>query len=103
MAIARHPVPPEIAALSLEEIAERYIGRFRDKVADWEAFEDAKIEGYRRAQHRFIGAGGPGKPADPTGIPPRGFTLSIVFVPPALANAPPTHPAHDVFFLLQRY
>ncbi len=58
MAIARHPMPPEIAALSLEEIADRYIGRFRDKVADWDAFEDAKIEGYRRAQHRFIGAGG---------------------------------------------
>ena len=71
MAAARHPIPPEIAALSLEEIAERYIGRFRDKVADWEAFEDAKIEGYRRAQHRFIGAGGSGKHDDPTVIPPR--------------------------------
>ena len=33
MAAARHPMPPEIAALSLEDIAERYIGRFRDKVA----------------------------------------------------------------------
>src|SRR5216683_516375 len=80
MAIARHPVPPEIAGLSLEEIAERYIGRFRDKVGDWDAFEDAKIEGYRRAQHRFIGAGGSGKHDDPTVIPPHGFTLSIVFV-----------------------
>ena len=44
MAIARHPIPPEIAALSLEEIAERYIGRFRDKAADWQAFEDAKTK-----------------------------------------------------------
>ena len=61
MAAARHPMPPDIAALSLDEIAERYIGRFRDKIPDWEAFEDAKIEGYRRAQHRFIGAGGSGK------------------------------------------
>jgi hypothetical protein len=50
MAAARHEMPPEIAALSLDEIAERYIGRFRDKIPDWEAFEDAKIEGYRRAQ-----------------------------------------------------
>jgi hypothetical protein len=49
MAVARHAMPPEIAALSLEDIAERYIGRFRDKVPDWEAFEDAKIDGYRRA------------------------------------------------------
>src|SRR6266404_4731909 len=31
MAAARHEMPPEIAALSLDEIAERYIGRFRDR------------------------------------------------------------------------
>ncbi len=89
MAIARHPVPPEIAALSLEEIAERYIGRFRDKVADWEAFEDAKIEGYRRAQHRFIGAGGSGKHDDPSIIPPRGFTC-----PSSCAARPGQRRAH---------
>ena len=46
MAQARHAVPPEIAALSIEQIADRYIGRFRDKVPDWDAFEDAKVEGY---------------------------------------------------------
>src|SRR5713101_10146593 len=103
MAAARHPIPPEIAALSLEEIAERYIGRFRDKVADWEAFEDAKIEGYRRAQHRFIGAGGSGKHDDPTVIPPRGFTLSIMFVPPGQGNAAHTHEVEEVFFVLQGY
>ena len=83
MAQARHAMPPEVAALSLEDIAARYIGRFRDKTADWAAFEDAKIEGYRRAQHRFIGAGGSGKHDDPTVIPARGFTLSIMHVPPA--------------------
>jgi hypothetical protein len=66
MPAARHPMPPEIAELSLEQIAERYIGRFRDKVPDWNAFEDTKIEGYRRAQHRFIGAGGSGKHDDPS-------------------------------------
>ena len=49
MARARHEMPPEIVALSLDEIAECYIGRFRDKKGDWEAFEDAKIDGYRRA------------------------------------------------------
>src|SRR5690242_16437056 len=78
MAAARHKMPPEIASLSLEEIADSYIGRFRDKTPDWEAFEDAKIDGYRRAQHRFIGAGGSGKHDDPTVIPPRAFTLSII-------------------------
>src|SRR2546428_9754566 len=103
MAAARHPMPPDIAELSLDEIAERYIGRFRDKAADWEAFEDAKIEGYRRAQHRFIGAGGSGKHDDPTIIPPRGFTLSIMFVPPGQGNAAHTHEVEEVFFVLQGY
>src|SRR5881394_3398281 len=101
MAVARHPMPPEIAALSLEDIAERYIGRFRDKVPDWEAFEDAKIEGYRRAQHRFIGAGGSGKHDDPTVIPPRAFTLSIIYCPPGQGNAAHTHEVEEVFFVLQ--
>src|SRR5258708_25804291 len=101
MATARHPMPPEIAALSLEEIAARYIGRFRDKAADWEAFEDAKIEGYRRAQHRFIGAGGSGKHDDPSVIPPRGFTLSIMSVPPGQGNAAHTHEVDEGVFVLQ--
>src|SRR5579864_7681686 len=101
MPAARHPMPPEIAALSLEEIAERYIGRFRDKVPDWNAFEDAKIDGYRRAQHRFIGAGGSGKHADPTVIPARGFTLSIMYVEPGQGNAAHTHEVEEVFFVLK--
>src|SRR5213595_4135824 len=103
MAAARHEMPPEIAALSLDEIAERYIGRFRDKTPDWEAFEDAKIEGYRRAQHRFIGAGGSGKHGDPNVIPARGFTLSIMFVPPGQGNAAHTHEVEEVFFVLDGF
>jgi mannose-6-phosphate isomerase-like protein (cupin superfamily) len=101
MAAARHPMPPDIAELSLDQIAERYTGRFRDKTPDWEAFEDAKIEGYRRAQHRFIGAGGSGKHDDPEVIPPRAFTLSIVYCPPGQGNAAHTHEVEEVFFVLQ--
>ena len=103
MATARHPIPPDIAALSLEEIAERYIGRFRDKVADWQAFEDAQIDGYRRAQHRFIGAGGSGKHDDPSVIPPRAFTLSVIYCPPGQGNAAHTHEVEEIFFVLQGY
>ncbi|MGH7089717.1 MAG: cupin domain-containing protein, partial [Stellaceae bacterium] len=101
MAVARHSMPPEVASLSLQEIAERYIGRFRDKLPDWNAFEDAKVEGYRRAQHRFIGAGGSGKHDDPTVIPARGFTLSIMHVPPGQGNAPHTHEVEEIFFVLK--
>lgn len=101
MTTARHRKPPDIEALSLEEIMARYVGRFAEKTGDWAAFEDAKIEGYRRAQHRFIGAGGSGKHGDPSAIPARGFTLSIMYVPPGQGNAPHTHEVEEVFFVLK--
>ena len=101
MSVARHAQPPEVADLSLEQIAERYVSRFRDRTPDWEAFEDAKIDGYRRAQHRFIGAGGSGKHGDTDAIPPRGFTLSIMYVEPGEGNAPHTHEVEEIFFVLQ--
>jgi len=103
MAVARHKMPPDVAKLTLDEIADRYIGRFRDKVGDWAAFEDAKIEGFRRAQHRFIGAGGSGKHEDPSVIPARAFTLSIMFVPPGQGNAAHTHEVEEIFFVLRGY
>ena len=89
--------------MPLDEIASRYVARFRDRKADWAAFEDARIEGYKRAQHRFIGAGGSGKHDDPTVIPPRGFTLSIMYVEPGQGNAAHTHEVEEVFFVLQGY
>ena len=101
MPAARHEMPPELKGLSPAELIDRHIGRFRDKVPDWEAFEDARIDGYRRAQHRFIGAGGSGKHDDPSVIPARGFTLSVMFVPPGQGNAPHTHEVEEVFFVLK--
>lgn len=103
MSIARHPRPPEVQGLSLEEIADRYVACFRDRKPDWEAFEDAKIEGFKRAQHRFIGAGGSGKHGDVSAIPPRGFTLSIMYVQPGQGNAAHTHEVEEVFFVLQGF
>ena len=99
----RHPMPPEIAALSLDQIAQKYVARFRDRKADWDAFADARIEGYKRAQHRFIGAGGSGKHGDTTVVPPRAFTLSIMYVEPGQGNAPHTHEVEEIFFVLQGY
>ena len=103
MSVARHKRPADIAALSIEEIADRYVGRFADKVPDWAAFADAKIEGYRRAQHRFIGAGGSGKHGDPTVIPAGNFTLSIMYVEPGQGNAAHTHEVEECFFVLQGF
>ena len=103
MSQARHAKPQEIAALTIEEIARCYVARFSDRKADWNAFEDAKIEGYKRAQHRFIGAGGSGKHGDAAVIPPRGFTLSVMYVQPGQGNAAHTHEVEEVFFVLQGY
>ncbi len=101
MGVARHPLPQELVGVPLEEIMKRYTARFADRKADWAAFEDAKIEGFKRAQHRFIGAGGSGKHNDSNAIPAKNFTLSIMFVPPGQGNAAHTHEVEEVFFVLQ--
>ena len=101
MTVARHPMPAEVAALSLDEIAQKYVARFRDRKADWAAFEDAKLEGFKRAQHRFIGAGGSGKHGDTSVIPAGNFTLSIMYVPVGQGNAAHTHEVEECFFVLQ--
>ncbi len=100
---ARHPLPSELKGMSLDQIADRYIARFSDRVPDWYAFEDAKVEGWKRAQHRFIGAGASGKHDDPSVVPPRAFTLSIMFVNPGQGNAPHTHESEECFFVLQGF
>ena len=101
MAVARHKRPPELEGVAIEDIFKRYIGKFNEKRADWAAFEDAKIDGWRRAQHRFIGAGGSGKHDDASVIPAKNFTLSIMYVEPGQGNAAHTHEAEEVFFVLQ--
>jgi oxalate decarboxylase/phosphoglucose isomerase-like protein (cupin superfamily) len=87
--------------MPIDEIAHRYVARFLDRKPDWDAFADARIDGYRRAQHRFIGAGGSGKHGDATVIPPRGFTLSIMYVEPGQGNAAHTHEVEEIFFVLR--
>lgn len=103
MSTARHARPPELQGVPLGPIVDKYVARFRDREADWAAFEDANMDGFRRAQHRFIGAGGSGKYSDVNVIPPRGFTLSIMFVPPGEGNAAHTHEVEEVFFVLRGF
>ena len=85
----------------LRELLDRQVARFVDRQGDWDAFADARVEGYRRAQHRFIGAGGSGKHGDPTVIPAGNFTLSIMYVPVGQGNAAHTHEVEEVFFILR--
>jgi oxalate decarboxylase/phosphoglucose isomerase-like protein (cupin superfamily) len=103
MSVARHPRPKELEGVPLEQIMERYVARFRDRTPDWAAFEDAKIEGYKRAQHRFVGAGGSGKHDDATVIPAGNFTLSIMYVEPGQGNAAHTHEVEELFFVLDGF
>ncbi len=86
--------------VSLDEMLKRQVARFVDRKADWDAFADARVEGFRRAQHRFIGAGASGK-TDANAIAADHFTLSIMFVPPGQGNAPHTHEVEEVFFVLE--
>ena len=103
MSVARHSRPKELEGVPLEEIMKKYIGRFKEKKSDWAAFADARTEGYKRVQHRFIGAGGSGKHDDPDAIPAGNFTLSIMYVEPGQGNAAHTHEVEECFFVLQGY
>jgi mannose-6-phosphate isomerase-like protein (cupin superfamily) len=89
-----------MADTPLRQLLQRQVARFVDRRADWDAFADARIEGYRRAQHRFIGSGASGK-QDPSVIPAQHFTLSVMFVPPGQGNAAHTHEVEEVFFVLR--
>src|SRR5206468_10032104 len=84
---------------TLAELLQTRVARFVDRQPDWDAFADARVEGYRRAQHRYIGAGASGK-TDARAIPAEQFTLSVMFVPPGQGNAAHTHEVEEVFFIL---
>jgi quercetin dioxygenase-like cupin family protein len=100
MPAIRHQRAAEIADKPLSEIAEKYAKEFKDIVPDWNAFADSQREGGRRAQHRFIGAGGSGKHNDPNVIPAGNFTLSVLYLPPGQGSAAHTHEVEEVFFVL---
>jgi quercetin dioxygenase-like cupin family protein len=89
-----------MAESPLRELLHRQVARFVDRRADWDAFADARVEGFRRAQHRFIGSGASGK-KDASVIPAQHFTLSVMFVPPGQGNAAHTHEVEEVFFVLR--
>jgi mannose-6-phosphate isomerase-like protein (cupin superfamily) len=101
MAGPRHTPSPQVAAMSLDQIIERYTARFKKIDPDWNAFADSQMEGRKRGQYRFIGAGGSGKHDDPNFIPPGNFTLSIMCLPPGQGGSAHSHECEEAFFVLQ--
>ena len=89
------------ARSSLQDLLKKHLARFVDRVPDWHAFADAREDPYRRAQHRYIGAGASGKHGEETVIPADHFTLSVMFVPVGQESAAHTHEVEEVFFILQ--
>ena len=87
-------------AVTAAELIGSQVARFVDRRGDWDAFADARVEGFRRAQHRFIGPGASGK-SDAHVIPAEHFTLSVMFVPVGQGNAAHTHEVEEVFFILR--
>lgn len=95
----KHSVPDELKNVPLAELIEKRVARFEQIEPDWDAFADSQIEGRKRAQYRFIGAGGSGK-HDPKALPAGGFTLSIMRVPPGQGGSAHTHEIEEAFFVL---
>jgi len=101
MRVLRHERAPELAHMTPEAMMQRYTRAFNDIAPDWKAFVDSEVEGTRRAQYRFIGAGGSGKHDDPDVIPAGAFTLSVMFLPPGQGGNSHTHEVEEVFFVLK--
>jgi mannose-6-phosphate isomerase-like protein (cupin superfamily) len=100
MPATRHEPAPEIAKLSLEQIIETHTARFSKIEPDWNAFADSRVEGRKRGQYRFIGAGGSGKHNDGGFIPAGGFTLSVMILPPGQGGSAHSHEVEEAFFVL---
>src|ERR1700738_4858153 len=69
-------------AQSLDETLRTHVARFTERRADWDAFADARVEGFKRAQHRFIGSGAPRRTGASV-IPGPHLTPSGMFISPA--------------------
>lgn len=86
-----------------EEMLDTCVARWVDRGSDWNAFPEAHREGYRRAQHRYVGGGGSGKHDDPGVIPAGNFNISVMTIPPGQGTTSHTHRLDEAFFLLKGY
>ena len=97
--VARHEMDPNVVGMSLDDLCSKYVARFKERTADWNAYADAAFEGWKRARYQFIGNTNGGTEKDV--IPQGGFTMSIMEVPPNQGNAAHTHEIEEVFFCLK--
>ncbi|MGQ0751227.1 MAG: cupin domain-containing protein [Betaproteobacteria bacterium] len=78
------------------------VGRYADKVHDWDAFPASRgFPELARSQIRYIGAGGSPKIDDPTTLEPDHFTVSMVHQPVGKYGASHAHEVEEAFLVLQ--
>ena len=88
-------------SLDLTSQMQAFIGRHTDKSFDWEAFPGSSgFPELRRAQMRYIGAGGSPKADDPGTLKPGQFTLSLVHQPVGKYAACHFHEVVEHFLVL---
>jgi mannose-6-phosphate isomerase-like protein (cupin superfamily) len=86
----------------LQERLEAQVGRYLQKVWDWDAFPASR--GYpelARAQMRFVGSGGSPKVGDRATLTPEHFTCSLLYQEPGRYAAVHTHEIEEIFFVLE--
>jgi mannose-6-phosphate isomerase-like protein (cupin superfamily) len=87
---------------SLATRMKTHVGRYADKVPDWDAFPGSRgFPELARSQIRYIGAGGSPKIDDPTTLAPDHFTLSMVHQPVGKYGASHAHEVEEAFLVIQ--
>jgi mannose-6-phosphate isomerase-like protein (cupin superfamily) len=85
----------------MESGLKAHIGRYADKVPDWDAFPASRgFPELERSQIRYIGAGGSPKVDDPSTLPAGHFTVSIVHQPVGKYGASHSHEVEEAFLVL---
>ena len=90
--------------MSLEDWLKTRIARYDTRTYDWDAlkFQADFDPKYRRAQMRYIGAGGTGIEGDENAVPSEHFTFSTMVLPPGCEGPSHIHvDVEEVFFMLR--
>ena len=91
-----------VATTDLAQLMKKNVGRYADKVPDWDAFPASRgFPELTRSQVRYIGAGGAHeKTGDVHTLPPDHFTLSVMQQPVGKYGASHAHECKEAFLVL---